>query len=215
MQDFNEAIFKNNIFLNILSKHNKIMILSKRLIDPDKKEEKKEINEKIISLCYQFFKYINNKEAKYAITKSNYLKIFVTRIFYNYMELLIVNKKKNNNNDWNYLSRYDKCIEVIKDLDIKCNLIKKIKADYHFINDNIKEAGELYWEYNQNNDYYSIGGRYGQAMCIYLKGGRKEYNRQVINEINDLLETIEDNKFKKNYQSVYTNIKNLIKKLEY
>ena len=182
-RDFNEESLNDNIFLYIIYYHNKIVMLSKEYIH----EKKSEKRDNILELCHQFstklkeLKNQNDKKDFNFIKNNNYLKIIITRVFYNYLELIFIDVKKNINNDEHYEEIFKEFEDIILDYDINNNLINKIKGDYYFITKNLVEAEKFYEEYSVQSKNEIIQGLFGLSISSYIKEKKNEVEEGNLN----------------------------------
>ena len=169
--NFNNQTIINNCFFNIIYKQNEIISLSNQLINSINKEE---IKETIIDLCSKFYDYLKNEndENKNFIKNYEYLKALITRVFYNYMELLFINRKLNKNTNDKCEVKFKEFLDIIKEFDIDNYLIYKIKADYYFVTNDLENALDNYRIYNSATNYSSPSGLFGDATSTYIKDSK-------------------------------------------
>ena len=211
IKQLNNIKGEENILINeIILKHNKIVNLSNELILSEEKDKIEKRNE-IIYLCNNFLNYLKNLDIlkKKYIKENNYLKILITRVLYNYMELLFIYSKRNKNNNENYRGRYEEFTKIIEEFEINNNLINKIHADYYFVADNKKSAEEYYNKYINNNSYNSLAGIFGHASCLYIINN-KEYSSKAINQLKNAINKIKELIKIKSYQGILPKLESLL-----
>ena len=224
----NENENKTKIFSDIIERHNQIMILTDELInfsgcscsgksktvvlemEREKNNKRKEINNN----CTEFYKYLtklSNRDKTY-IKEYNYLKILITRVFYNYLELSFIDVKRGINTAENFPEQYEKFKKIVNEFDIKNNLVNKIDADYYFVSNAKKEAEKYYNDYINKDSKKSPAGLFGHAVCLYVNNER-EYNKKSINQLKNAIQLIEQKIQIKNYQSIHSKLNNLYQQL--
>ena len=190
----------NNIFLKIISKHNKIMILSKEL-SKSNESDKDSNKEKTYDACFEFIEYIRKDEIKKYIINNYYLKILISRVLYNYMELIYLDKIQNKNKNAKIDDKFKIFESIVDELKIDNYLIDKIYGDYYFIvNDNKEKAKDYYDKYKDEAKSNSVDFTY--AICLYLiEKNRNSKNISVLNQIDEILSNVKACFTKKNNTS--------------
>ena len=144
-KEFEEEMNKN-IFFYIICMYNDIALETKEykkieLNQAENENEKDEISKTIYKKVESFCKYlkdINDKDKINFIKNNNYLKILISRIFYNYFVLKVIKEF-----DQRFHEKMNDIFESFKEIVNKFNinnfLVDKIYADYFFIrNEEIK-----------------------------------------------------------------------------
>ena len=215
IKDEKKNEIEKNLFSYIILNHNIIMNLTDELIhesDEEKKSKKRnEINIKWTEF-YDYLKNLSNKDKAY-IKKYNYLKILMTRVFYNYLELLFIDQKCNKNTSENFIDKYEKFKKFVDEFDINNNLVNKIHADYYFVINGKEKAERFYSDYIKKDPFVSPAGLFGHAVCLYINN-IQDYNVNAINRLKQIIEKIKSKEYKFNNQiAIITKLEKLLKKL--
>ena len=171
-KEFEEEMNKN-IFFYIICMYNDIALetkeykkkeLNKAENENEKDEISKTIYKKVESFC-KYLKDINDKDKINFIKNNNYLKILISRIFYNYFVL-----KRIKDSDQFHKEKMDDTFESFKGIVHKFNinnfLVDKIYADYFFSrNEEIDKRLINYAKFNNYNKNISLSSLFCYAIC--------------------------------------------------
>jgi hypothetical protein len=171
-KEFEEEMNKN-IFFYIICMYNDIALETKeyKKIELNKAEEENEkdeirntIFEKVEFFC-QNLKDINDKDKINFIKNNNYLKILISRIFYNYFVLKVI-KEYNQNFQEKMRDIFESFKEIVNKFNINNFLVDKIYADYFFIrNEEIDKAKSNYAKINNKYQNVSLSSLLCYALC--------------------------------------------------
>ena len=217
-KEFENESIRGNLFLDIIYHHNKIVSLSKQYIG----DKNSKTRDEILKLCEEFndkLKNINFETDINFIKNNNYLKIIITRIFYNYLELLFIDVKKNINNDEHYEEKFKDFEEIISKYEIDNYLINKIKGDYYFTTKNLALSEKFYRNYNNATQYSTLQGLFGTGVSSYIRKKNEleegDMNMEALNSIKYLKFHLQKEQFLiKNNISLISDVDKLINKFE-
>jgi hypothetical protein len=137
-KEFEEEMNKN-IFFYIICMYNDIALETKEykkieLNQAENENEKDEISKTIYKKVESFCKYlkdINDKDKINFIKNNNYLKILISRIFYNYFVLKVIKEFDQRFNE-KMNDIFESFKEIVNKFNINNFLVDKIYADYFF-----------------------------------------------------------------------------------
>jgi hypothetical protein len=201
--EINKEEMSNNIFFMIICTYNDIILMTKEYKnkDPIKGNDRCSICEEIFRKVESFCSDLENIEDEDKINfikNNNYLKILISRIFYNYFILKIIRKKNKIINEF----FEDKSFEnIINKFSIKNFLVDKIRADIFFISNddkNISEAKINYAIINNNTYNGSLSSLFGYAFCSNESNPekKKKYDIACINVLDLIISKLKNHHLK-------------------
>ena len=187
----------NNNFLQIIYYHNEIMSLTKEYIKNREEKERNEKKGKIISYGTYFVELLEKIEKKENdinfIKNNNYIKIIITRIFYNYYEIQIISETKGSSYPKDYDVEHQKFEHFINVFEIKNHLINKINGDFHFLLGRYKKAKEEYSKSMNNSDNFNCLATYFSNVISYNIDNPNQNKKIFINNLKKCLVDLKNN----------------------